>query len=147
MNIENEIARLLNRSKEVSSIRFLPYTNDLPTTVVEVNTALAHAETEEKRWELFLALLRVYTHRRAPTLGRRLFGLCARWIRDEPLVISMEINGLSIHQGQAEVVNITGDPAITTGYYFELIKKGLAMTLQKHERTQRGLSEHLSDQY
>ena len=47
----------------------------------------------------------------------------------------MEISGLSIHQGQFTVVDIVGDTAITTAYYFELIKKGLARTLQdQHQR-------------
>lgn len=124
----------MERSKHMSSIRFLPYTNDLPTAVVEVNTALAHAENEEKRWKLFLRLLAVYSHKRSLKLGEKLFGLMALWKRNEPLVILMETNGLSLHQGQFVAVEIIGDSVLTTGYYLKLIQGHYAVALQTHMR-------------
>ncbi len=58
MHTEKEISWLLEKAKHTSTIRFLPYISDPPREVAEVNIALQQTESEEKRWKLFLALLR-----------------------------------------------------------------------------------------
>ncbi len=134
MKTKEEITRLLKRAKGTSVIRFLPYNPDPPESVKNINTALLHAENEETRWNLFLALLEIWNHRRAPQLGIDLFGFIALWDRREIPIILMERDGLVMGQGPFTVVQITGANMLTNGYYLELIKRKLVQTLQDHCR-------------
>lgn len=141
MNLENEIARLLKRSKTLSTIRFLPYTSNLPSRIVEFNVALRSAETEEVRWNLFLELLRVWLHQRSPALGRMSFGSIALWHspKPPPIVVGVDRKGFSLYQDMLIVAEVIGDSTLIDRYSTLVKKEKLAITLAEYNRKSRVL--------
>lgn len=138
MNLKKEIARLLNRSKTISTIRFFPYTSGLPLEIIQCNVALRCAETEEVRWRLFLGLLHVWLHRRSESVGKVIFGSMPLWHKPNspPLVIGADrsTGGFSLYQDQLIVAEIRGDSALVRQYLLTMTRKKLALTLAEYNR-------------
>ena len=130
MNLNKEIARLLKRSETLSTIRFLPYTSDLPLRIVECNIALRCAENEQVRWNLFLGLLRVWLHQGSPAFGRATFGSISAWSVTNPprLVVGVTGKQFSLHQDLLIVAEVIGDPTLIERYSRSVRRERLAIT-------------------
>ena len=143
MNLSERIAHLVERSKHLSNIQWLPYSGPHSQIIADINTALASAESEEIRFLLFSALLPFWTTNRNTEAARQMFGDETVWKYDKPLVLAPVFPNpgernldISINCGQCTVCRITGAKELLELYHQEVTASGHTITLAELNRRQ-----------
>lgn len=141
MNLLNEIQRLVEHSKNLSHIEVFPHSTQ-SDWVKDINIALHHAEDEEGRWGLFLAILPLWTTECDSEDAKELFGRDAIWKYNEPLISTGVVQEVSegwqigIHCGQFYAFKISGEKKLLEEYNLKLLKTSHVISLQEFNRRQ-----------